>query len=85
MPCHRVPSLRRPQITGFSVMSRTSDKGALTLESIQRSRATMRWEDAARLATTFRTQIGGVYEVVAAALERDHAHLRPELHNSGGA
>lgn len=49
--------------------------GNLTADKIARDRATITRAEVERLADKFRTQIGGVYEVVAAALERDHAHL----------
>lgn len=49
--------------------------GRVTRESIEASRATVTRAEVTALAERFRTEIGGVYEVVAAQLEIDHAHL----------
>lgn len=51
--------------------------GRVTRESVAADRAAITHEPVAALATKFRTEIGGVYEVVAAQLELDHVHLLP--------
>lgn len=52
-----------------------TDRGRLTRELIELDRATITGQRIDELVVKFREQIGGVYEVVAAALVRDHQHL----------